>query len=158
MRIIETRITVAAKPTASTPKTNAGRRSIPLDIGLVDELRAHKARQAEELLAIGRVLVPRDFIFTDKLGEPYRPEHFSWEFAKATKKAGLRVIRLHDRRHTAASLMLAAGEAPKVVAEILGHASTTITVEIYQHLMPGMSEAAGERLTGLLSRPGQSAG
>jgi integrase len=53
-------------------------------------------------------------------------------------------------RHTAASFMLAAGEAPKVVAELLGHSSPTITMNVYQHLMPGMSEAAGERLTGLL--------
>jgi integrase len=152
MRITETRVTVTAKPTASTPKTNAGRRSIPLDLGLVDELRAHKARQAEELLGIGRALVPTDFVFTDKLGDPYRPEFFSRDFAKLARKAKVRVIRLHDLRHTAASLMLAAGEAPKVVAEILGDSSTTITMEVYQHLMPGMSEAAGERLTSLLSK------
>jgi integrase len=59
-------------------------------------------------------------------------------------------IRLHDTRHIAASLMLAAGEAPKVVAELLGHYSPTITVNVYQHLMPGMGEAAATRLTGLL--------
>lgn len=54
--------------------------------------------------------------------------------------------------------MLASGEPPKVVAEILGHSSPTITMNIYQHLMPGMGEAAGERLTSLLSGvPGQQA-
>jgi len=47
--------------------------------------------------------------------------------------------------------MLAAGEAPKVVAEILGHSSPTITVNVYQHLMPGTREATGARLTGVLA-------
>lgn len=72
-------------------------------------------------------------------------------FARRAKSAGLRAIRLHDLRRTAASLMLAAGESPKVVAEILGHFSPVITQVVYQHLMPGQTEAAGERLTALLS-------
>ena len=87
----------------------------------------------------------------DELGRPYRPETLSRNFAKFAARAALRVIRLHDTRHTAASLMLAAGEPPKVVAEILGHSSPTITMNIYQHLMPGMSEQAGARLTGMLT-------
>jgi integrase len=57
--------------------------------------------------------------------------------------------RFHDRINSHLE-----EEAPKVVAEILGHTSTTITIEVYQHLMPGMSEAAGERLTSLLSNAG----
>lgn len=56
-------------------------------------------------------------------------------------KAELRNICLHDARHTAASLMLAAGEPARVVAEILGHSSPSITKNIYKHLMPGMGEA-----------------
>jgi integrase len=71
----------------------------------------------------------------------------SRQFTKLATKAGLRMIRLHDTRHTAASIMLAAGESPKVVAEILGPSSPTITMNLYQHLMPGMGDAAGERLT-----------
>jgi integrase len=58
---------------------------------------------------------------------------------------------LHDTRHTAASFIPAAGEAPMVVAEILGHSSPTITVNVYQLLIPGMREATGARLTGLLA-------
>ena len=56
---------------------------------------------------------------------------------------------MYDTRHTAASLMLASGENVKVVAELLGH-SSPITQTIYQHVMPGMSEAAGERLSATL--------
>jgi integrase len=79
------------------------------------------------------------------------PESLSRQFTKPSTAAGLRRIRLHDTRHTAASLMPVAGEAPKVVAELLGHSSPSITMNFYQHLMPGMGEAAAQRLTGLLS-------
>lgn len=78
---------------------------------------------------------------------PLHPEYFSTRFETLTNRAGLRQIRLHDTRHTAASLMLASGENVKVVAELLGHASPTITQTTYQHVMPGMSEAAGEALS-----------
>lgn len=100
-------------------------------------------------LGAGLVL-DHDGSIVDELGEPYRPELISRTFDRLAKKAGLRRLRLHDLRHTAASLMLAAGESPKVVTEILGHSSPIITQIIYQHLMPGMSDAAGERLTALL--------
>ncbi len=157
-RVVETRVVVAAKPTVSKPKTEAGRRAVPLDERLVAELRAHKAQQARERLSAGTAWEESGFLFVDELGRPYRPETLSRNFTKLATKAGLPKIRLHDARHTAASLMLASGEPPKVVAEILGHSSPTITMNIYQHLMPGMGEAAGERLTSLLSGvPGQQA-
>jgi integrase len=151
LRVVETRVVVSARATASTPKTAAGRRAIPLDDRLVNELKSHWARQAAERLAAGEAWEDTDYLFVDEIGHPYRPETLSRQFAMLSKTAGLRIIRLHDTRHTAASLMLAAGEAPKVVAELLGHSSPTITVNVYQHLMPGMGEAAGARLTGLLT-------
>jgi integrase len=150
IRVVETRVVVSAKPTASTPKTSAGRRSVPLDDRLVSELKAHWARQARERLAAGEAWEDTDYLFVDEVGHPYRPEMLSRKFTKLSADASLRPIRLHDTRHTAASLMLAAGEAPKVVAELLGHSSPMITMNVYQHLMPGMGEAAGSRLTGLL--------
>jgi len=151
VRVVETRVVVWAQATASTPKTMAGRRAIPLDDRLVAELKSHRARQARDRLAAGSAWQESDHLFVDELGRPHRPETLSRKFAKLTADAGLRPIRLHDARHTAASLMLAAGEAPKVVAEILGHSSPTITVNVYQHLMPGTREATGARLTGVLA-------
>jgi integrase len=82
-----------------------------------------------------------------ELGVPLHPEYFSTRFETLTDRAGLRKIRLHDLRHTAASHMIAAGVLRKVVAELLGHASPTIKQTTYQHVMPGMSEAAGEGLS-----------
>ncbi len=151
LRVIETRVVVESKAVASTPKTAAGRRSIPLDDHLVAELRFHRARQAEERLAAGAAWEDTGYLFVDELGGPYRPETFSRMFTHLSAEAGLRRLRFHDGRHTAASLMLAAGESPKVVTEILGHTSPVITQVVYQHLMPGMGETAGARLTGLLA-------
>lgn len=150
IRVIETVVTVDAKLTPSTPKTAAGRRAIALDPGLVAELRRHRTRQTEERLRAGEAWHDTGYVFVDELGEPIRPETLSRTFSRLARSAQLRPIRLHDLRHCAASLMLASGESPKVVAEILGHSSPVINQVVYQHLMPGMAEAAGERLSALL--------
>lgn len=150
VRVIETRVVVDARATSSTPKTAAGRRAVKLDAGLVAELRRHREIVNLERQVAGDTWTDTGFVFVDELGEPYRPELISRTFARLARQAGLRQIRLHDLRHTAASLMLAAGESPKVVAEILGHSSPVITQVVYQHLMPGQTDAAGERLTALL--------
>jgi integrase len=99
----------------STEQTAAGRRAIPLDDRLVSELKAHKARQARERLVAGSAWEELDYLFVDELGNPYRPETLSRKFTKLAGDAGLRIIRPHDLRHTAASLMLAACESPKVL-------------------------------------------
>lgn len=153
MRITETRIvdSSTSKAAISTPKTGTSRRPILLDDRLIAELKAHKARQARERLAAGTAWEETDYVFVDELGRPYRPEMLSRNFTKLSVKAGLRRIRLHDARHTAASIMLASGENPKVVAEMLGHASVVTTLDTYQHVLPGMAEEAGARLTQLLA-------
>jgi integrase len=147
LRITRTRVLVDGKPVDSIPKTDAGKRRIPLDDHLVTRLRSHRARQGSERWAAREAWSDGGYVFTDELGAPLHPEYFSTRFETLTDKAGLRRIRLHDLRHTAASQMLGAGVPPKVVAELLGHASPTITQTIYQHVMPGMSEAAGQRLS-----------
>jgi integrase len=101
-------------------------------------LRAARARQAEERLKAGEVYEPAGFVIADALGRPYHPDTISSWFDAAVKAAELPRIRLHDCRHTAASLMLAAGVPVKVVSEMLGHASIA-TLSIYAHVMPGMA-------------------
>ncbi len=66
------------------------------------------------------------------------------------KAADVPRIRLHDARHTAATLMLSNGTPTKVASELLGHASPMITQSLYQHVMPGMAESAGEALSALV--------
>ena len=93
------------------------------------------------------------FVFTNADGNPMDPEKVTKAFAKLMKNTGLKGVRLHDLRHTHASLMLKAGVNPKVVSERLGHASVNITLDTYSHVMPGLQEEAAERFSRLLSHP-----
>ena len=152
LRINRTRVTVEGRTIDSTPKTESGRRSIPLDPALVAVLRRHKARQAAEALVAG----PGAYddgpgnLLADELGRPYHPDSISGWFDDKVKESKLPRIRLHDCRHTAASLMLASGTPVKVVSEMLGHASPTITLSTYAHVMPGMAGEAGAALSASL--------
>jgi integrase len=150
LRVVATRVVAKGIPVESVPKTAAGIRSIPLDPSLVALFKSHRARQAEERLAAGPAYEDGGYLVADELGRPYHPDTISDWFDDRVKTAGLRRIRLHDTRHTAATLMLASGEQVKVVSEMLGHASPTITLSIYAHVLPGMAEAAGERLSALV--------
>jgi len=150
MQIVSTRVVVDGKAVTSAPKTSAGRRSIPLDDSLLGLLRAHRARQAKERLAAGEAYEDGGYVFCNALGHPYNPKYISARFEALVKAAGLARIRLHDTRHTAASLMLAAGVPTKVVSEMLGHSSPGITLMTYAHVMPGMAEEAGAALSASL--------
>jgi integrase len=150
VRINRSRVTVGGKPIDSVPKTASGRRSVPLDASLVALLKAHKAVQAAEQLAAGSAYDDSGYLVADELGSPCHPETVSGWFEAELKKAKLPRIRLHDTRHTAASLMLASGVPVKVVSEMLGHSSPTITLSIYAHVLPGMAEEAGAALSASL--------
>lgn len=80
------------------------------------------------------------------MAAPLHPEYLSTVFERHVRRMDGRMIRLHDTRHTCASLALQAGEKTEVVSRWLGHASVSITQDIYQHVIPSMIEEAGERL------------
>ena len=81
-------------------------------------------------------------MFCQPDGRPFLPDSVTQAWRNLTKRAGLNGIRLHDARHTHASLMLKAGTHPKTVQERLGHASIQITLDTYSHVAPGLQEAA----------------
>ena len=83
-------------------------------------------------------------------GRPFNPDRFSREFDRRLKRYDLPRIRLHDLRHTWATLALEAGVDVKVVAERLGHSSPTVTWQTYQHVTPAMQSGAAERVAGLI--------
>ncbi|MGH9090203.1 MAG: tyrosine-type recombinase/integrase [Acidimicrobiales bacterium] len=149
-RITRTRILVEGRPASSSPKTRAGRRVVPLDASLVAVLRAHRGRQAAEQLAAGEAYTGDGWLFSDELGVPYYPDSLSEWFARDTQAHGLPRIRLHDCRHTAATLMLASAVPVKVVSEMLGHASPAVTLAVYAHVLPGIAEEAGAALSASL--------
>lgn len=133
------------------PKTDASRRSIPLNDNIVAELKSHRVRQAEERLAMGSAYESKDLIFCNHTGKPLDPRSFTKNFQGLLEKAGLPKVRFHDMRHTHATLLIKMGENPKVVQERLGHSTTRMTLDTYSHVLPGMQEEATKRLTDALN-------
>ncbi len=92
--------------------------------------------------ALGKPLIKEDLVFCNQEGKPLRPNTITRAWQTLAAKAGVKVIRLHDARHTHASLMLKAGIHPKVVQERLGHDSIQMTLDTYSHVAPGIQQAA----------------
>ena len=86
------------------------------------------------------------WVVSDPTGHPVHPHAISQAFERIARRADVPVIRLHDVRHTHATLLITAGVPVKVVSERLGHATAAFTIETYQHVMPGMqADAAAHR-------------
>lgn len=134
-------------------KTTAGVRTIALDADTVDVLRSHRRRQGEQRLAYG---VPDSgYLFTREDATPVKPAMLLREFYRLTDAAELPRIRLHDLRHTHASLGLAAGVPLKVMSERLGHSTIVITANLYTHVLPALHREAAEIVAALLRLPPQ---
>jgi len=116
-------------------KTARGRRPVELTAPAIEALRREKAKGRSDV-----------WVFATKNGTPWFPQNISAEFRRLLDKAGLRGVRLHDLRHTHATLMLLAGANPKVVQERLGHADVRTTLNIYSHVLPGIQRAAAQRV------------
>jgi integrase len=148
---VRTRIVVDNKAVEPDPKTAAGRRSVPLDAQLVTEFRAHRRRQLEERLGAGEAWKESRFVFTDELGCPIVPDPLSGRFDALIAKAGVRRVRLHDGRHSAATMLLEDGTPVHIVSAMLGHSKPSITLDVYSHAAEGGGEQAGQRLTARLA-------
>lgn len=145
------RVSVAWKVTESTPKSGRGRR-VSLDDSLARSLRAAKAERAAWRLAAGEAWegTNHDLVLCDRLGRSIHPETLTKAFARAVKGAGVPSIRLHDLRHTHATLLLADGVAAKVVQERLGHSSISVTLDLYGHVTAELEQAAADRIGSIL--------
>jgi integrase len=133
------------------PKTAKSRRPIKLGNRTVDALKAHRKKQLENRLKAGSLWKEQDLVFPTEMGAPHDP---SWQykvFKKAVEDAGLRSIRFHDMRHTAATLLLSKNVHVKVVSEMLGHSSITITLNTYSHFVPSLHDQAADVMDSLLS-------
>jgi integrase len=127
------------------PKSGRGRR-LALPAKAADELRAWRARQAQELLKVGIRIGGNTFVCAREDGAMIQPQSIThaWDrFVVATK---LPRIRFHDLRHSHATHLLASGVHPKIASERLGHASIGLTLETYSHVIPGMQEDAVARI------------
>lgn len=134
------------------PKTRSGSRAVPLDAETVHVLVRHLDSQRGERAAWGPAWVDLGLVFTREDGTMLRPEYVSHLFPRLSRQAGLDRIRLHDLRHTSASLALAAGVPMKVVSERLGHSSTVITADLYTHVVPTLAQDAADRIAAAVPR------
>ena len=123
------------------PKTKASRRRVSLPSGVVEELALH-------LRAPGR---PTDYVFRAPAGGPLRINGFRYRvWRPAVMAAGLPGLRIHDLRHTAVALWIAAGASPKEVAARAGHTSVSFVLDRYCHLFPESDAALRDRLDALV--------
>jgi len=143
---------------AWSPKSAAGSRTIGLDARTVAVLRAHRAAQNADRLAWGEAWVDSGRVFTKEDGSTLNADSVSQRFDRLVARHHLPPVRLHDLRHGAATLALAAGADVKVVSYELGHSSTQITQDLYTSVLPQVSKAAAEAVAGLLAstREGRS--
>jgi len=133
------------------PKSDSSRRTIALSPLSALTLTEHKERQEGIRAILGTPLKGDDLVFSTPEGKPLRPNTISRAWTVLAARAGVKVIRFHDARHTHASLMLKQGVHPKIVQERLGHASIQITLDTYSHVAPGLQEAAAESFDKLVS-------
>ena len=133
------------------PKSAKSRRTIALSPSPILMLSDHKEKQAALWAAVGKPLTDDSLVFSTLEGKPLRPNTVTYAWKMLAAKAGVKPIRLHDARHTHASLMLKAEIHPKIVQERLGHASISMTLDTYSHVSPGLQTAAAQRYDDLLN-------
>lgn len=141
------------------PKSAHSRRLVHLTATAVRALSAHRVRQREARLRAGPAWVEPipGLVFTRPDGRPLDPAHVSHRFHRALAAAGLPRVRVHDLRHSVASLLLAQGVHPRLVQEYLGHSTPVLTLGTYSHVLPALHEAVPHTLDRALTQ-GQGLG
>jgi integrase len=129
--------TVRLKP----PKSGRAR-TVALAQTIIEELRAHRIAQAQELLKLGIRLTDDHFVCAHADGRMMQPTWITHEWVRLIRGTALPTYRFHDLRHAHATHLLASGAHPKVASERLGHSKIGITLDLYSHVMPNMQEHA----------------
>lgn len=137
----------------SEPKTDRSRRTLVLPAMLVPLLRRHRARQAQARLAAGGEWndAVGGLLFTTPLGRPIEPKDVQAEFKATLAAAKLPDMRLHDLRHAAATFLIAQGLPLRLVMEVLGHSTISLTANTYGHIERGMMADAASKMDALLT-------
>lgn len=133
LRIVNTRVAVGRTIVEGTPKSKKSRRTLPISTPLAAALRSAKKRQAEDKLALGEHYTDSDYVVRLATGDAVHPNLLTFRWQKLLEAAGLRHVRLHDARHTCATLMHLQGIPIAVIAAWLGHASAAFTLSVYTH-------------------------
>ena len=133
--------------TLGEPKTKRSRRTVKLTKVATEGLRRHLSRQMAQMDRLGHLYRDQGLVFTTDSGAPLNPPNVrNRSLHRLTRKAALPKIRFHDLRHTCATLLLGRNVHPKIVQEMLGHATVAITLDTYSHVLPGMGDQAAEAM------------
>ncbi len=145
--VVQRAVISAGKGTeVAEPKTRRSRRAVPLDVMTLDALRVHRRAQLAERLKLGEMWTDSGRMFCGLTGEPLHPDTVSKEFAKIVRTVDVPRIRLHDLRHTSATVAMEAGVHPKIVSERLGHSTVSITLDLYSHATPSLQADAADQI------------
>jgi integrase len=131
------------------PKTSRSRRMVYLAPGTLGALSEHRRRQVEDQLAAGPEWNSTALVFTTAFGRPVDGTLATKWFHRALDQASLPRIRIHDLRHTAATHLLNRGVHPKVVQELLGHSTISLTLDTYSHVAPALHAEVASHMQAL---------
>ena len=135
------------------PKSARSRRTIALSPSAVMMLQRYYDKKQMDNAMLNLPFADDTLVFSTWNGKPLRPDTITQAWQNIAAQSSIKVIRLHDARHTHASLMLKQGIHPKIVQERLGHSSIQITLDTYSHVAPGLQEAAAQRFDELVKIP-----
>ncbi|MEU7114969.1 tyrosine-type recombinase/integrase [Streptomyces sp. NPDC046182] len=153
IRVRTQRQRVGGEAYEDDPKGRRRKQTLPLPAICIAPLRWQRLKQAAMRERAGEKWEDTGYVFTTRTGQPLEPRNLYRSFTRVAKNAGLRVIRLHDARHGTATLLTAAGVAPRVVMEILGHSQIAVTMNVYTHVVQDTQREAVSHMDRLLRSP-----
>lgn len=121
-----------------------------LQQAVVAALHDHKARQNERRLALGAAWQDHDLVFTAANGQPIFPNNLQRDYERLIKQSEVSRIRVHDHRHTFVTLAIKAGAPITAISASVGHARTSITTDIYAHVMPEQRVEVADKIGAVL--------
>ncbi|KIQ19822.1 tyrosine-type recombinase/integrase [Rhodococcus sp. MEB064] len=133
LRVTNNRVSAGGRTVENAPKSAASARELPMPERMVAVLRAGRARQAKERLALGRAGGDWEYVVSNEAGSPYSPAVLSRYWRDTVKGAGIRHIKLHAARHTCATLMHLQGVPVALIAAWIGHKDASLTMRVYAH-------------------------
>jgi integrase len=131
-------------------KTEAGNRSISIPQFLIDMLLEQKEKQKSDRLEWGRDYSNLNLVISTPKGKPICPKNFYRTFKEICKRLDLPIIRIHDLRHSHATMLIAQNVNPKIISERLGHNDIGVTLNIYSHVLPSMQKEVADRIDQIL--------
>jgi integrase len=150
LRVEQTLIRTTGQVYFGPPKRKSRRRSLPLPVTTARALRRHQAEQHEQRRQMGSLWQEHGLVVPKPGGQPW-PSGLNQMYRALLDRCGFPSVRFHDLRHSHATQLLDSGESLKVVSERLGHASASITADVYAHVLPGRQAAASRRVDELLA-------